>query len=90
MLYSYQLYVIQLSTVCYTVVNCMLYSYQLYVTRGVKGQQKYFLARATDILLIFSSDLPRNPRPFNFILLNCLILPDKTIFKESGHALMKY
>ena len=54
------------------------------------GRQTTTISRPSHILLNFSSDLPQNPRPFNFILLNCLILPDKTIFKESGHALMKY
>ena len=38
----------------------------------------------------FSSEPPRNPRPFNIIFLKCLILQDKTIFKESGHVRMKY
>ena len=44
------------------------------------------------ILLIFSSEPPRNPRPSNIIFQKCLCLQDKTICEESGHvrAEMKY
>ena len=52
--------------------------------RGEEGQPQKFLVRAT--VLIFSSEPPWNPRPFNIIFLKCLILQDKTIFKESGHV----
>ena len=54
------------------------------VTRGSRPTTTN--SRPSHILLIFSSVPPRNPRPFNIILLKCLILPDKTIFKESDHV----
>ena len=34
------------------------------------------------ILLIFSSEPPRNPRPFNIIFFKCPILENKCIFKN--------
>ena len=45
------------------------------VTRGSRPTTTN--SRPSHILLIFSSVPPRNPRPFNIILLKCLILPVK-------------
>jgi len=50
------------------------------------GRPTISISSPNHILLIFSSEPPRNPRPFNIIFFKCLILPDKTIFKESGHV----
>ena len=35
----------------------------------------------------FSSEPPRNPRPFNIFFFKCLILPDKTIFLKNQATL---
>ena len=38
--------------------------------------------KVRDCLLIFWSEAPQNPCPLNIIFLKCLILQDKTIFKD--------
>ena len=49
-------------------------------TRG--GRPATTISRSSHILLIFLSEPSQNPRPFNIIFFKCLILPDKTVFKE--------
>ena len=51
---------------------------------GEKGKRPATkISSPSHILLIFSSEPPRNPRPSLFKFLN---LEDKAIFKKSGHV----
>ena len=51
-------------------------------TRG--GRPATTTSRPNPILLIFSSEQPRNSRPSIIIYQKLLILEDKTIFNKSG------
>ena len=54
------------------------FSFVHHLTRG--GRPATTISSPSHILLIFSSEPSRNPRPSNFIVFKCLILQDKTIF----------
>ena len=60
---------------------CLLF-YNVYCLEGIERGVKpaTTISSLSHILLIFSSEPPRNPRPSNIFLLKCSILQDKTIF----------
>ena len=47
---------------------------------GRGGRPVTTISKPSHILLIFSSEPPRNPSPLNIIFLECSILQDKTFF----------
>ena len=63
------------------------YSIEIFSGRSRRGgRSTTTVSCPSHILLIFFCEPLQNPCPFKIIFLKCLILPDKTIFKELGQV----
>ena len=61
-----------------TIFNSVFFYEMLCQTRG--GRPTTSISSLNHILIIFSSEPPQNPRPFNIIFFKCPILENKYIF----------